>query len=141
MTSRGYATDLIESICELITVCGHLREMLDGEEDVKEIYIKALKYRRGQMERLLDLAEVPNPKYHCVVKHLLGSWWRSVEVWEATGEDKDYEMAKRIGDLAASALSQYLGMEFESCSRCLFDLLTVKQLEGDFDKIEAKGEK
>jgi len=128
MTSRGYATDLIESICELIAACGHLRELQDGEEDVREIYQKALQLRRKQMEQLLDLAEAPNPKYHCAVKHFLGSWWRSVEVYEATLKEEDYQLAKEAGDLAAMALSKYLGMEFETCSRCLFDKMLVKQL-------------
>lgn len=128
MTSRGYATDLIESISELITTCGHLRELMDSGEDVREIYQKTLQLRRKQMESLLDLAESPDPRYHCIVKHALGAWWRSIEVYEATGKDKDYQLAKEAGDLAASALSKYLGMEFETCSRCLFDKLLVKQL-------------
>lgn len=137
MTSRGFETDRIESICELICAGSHLRELLDGEEDfdkVKSMYLESLKLRREQMKELLNGAESPNPKYHCITKHLLGAWWRSIEIFEATGEQEDYEFAKRVGNLAASALSQYLGMEFENCSRCLFDQLLVKQ----FDKIKAK---
>ena len=130
MTSRGYVTDLIESIAELVCTCGHIRELLDGEEDAEllELYKRTLKLRREQMEKLLELAEKPDPRYHCIVKHTLGAWWRAIEIYEATGKDEDFQMAKDCGGVAASALSKYLGMEFESCSRCLFDRLLVRQL-------------
>lgn len=130
MTSRGFETDRIEAICELICATGHIREMLDDEnENLSEIYKQTLELRREEMNRLLEGAENPNPKYWCLVKHLLGAWWRQVEVYEASLSEDDYELAKRLGNLAASALSQYLGMEFENCSRCFFDKILVKQYE------------
>lgn len=133
MTSRGYLTDLIESICEQIALSSHLREMMDGGEDVGKEYRLSLDLRRKGMEELLYLAENPNPKYHCVVKHSLGAWWRAVEVWEASGKEKDYEYAKELGDLAAIFLGRYLGWveneEPVSCLRCLFDLALVKEYD------------
>lgn len=136
MSSRGYEVDLIESICENIALAGHLEE-ISKEEDgpVKEILEKALTLRREQMSRLLEMADNPNPKYHCAVKHSLGAWWRQQEVYEATLDDKDYELAKELGDLSAMCLSKYLGMEFEICQRCLFDRMLVKQVENEHSAI------
>ena len=81
------------------------------------------------MSRLLEMADNPNPKFHCIVKHSLGAWWRQQEVYEATLNDKDYELAKELGDLSAMCLSAYLGLEFETCQRCLFDRMLVRQVE------------
>ena len=132
MSSRGYEVDLIESICEGIALAGHLEEISkdsDADETLKEILKKALTLRRKQMSRLLEMAEIPNPKFHCAVKHALGAWWRQQEVYEATLDENDYELAKELGDLSAMCLSQYLGLEFETCQRCLFDRMLVEQVE------------
>lgn len=133
MTNRGYLTDLIESICEQIALSSHLREMMDDGESVEELYKKSLVLRRKGMESLLYLTENPNPKYHCATKHSLGAWWRAVEVYEASGDEKDYEYAKELGNLAAECLSGYLGWHEDgkpaNCLRCLFDLAMVKQYE------------
>lgn len=129
MTSRGYETDRIEAICELISATGHIREMVDEDENLKQIYKQTLALRREEMNYLLDESENPNPKYWCLVKHLLGAWWRQVEIYEATLKEEDLDLAKRLGDLSAEALSQFLGMEFETCQRCFFDRLMVKEHE------------
>lgn len=136
MSSRGYEVDLIESICENIALAGHLEEISkDEDESAKEILKKALTLRREQMSRLLEMADMPNPKYHCAVKHTLGAWWRQQEVYEATLEDEDYRLAQELGDLSAMCLSKYLGMEFEVCQRCLFDRMLVKQVEKEHSAI------
>lgn len=132
MSSRGYEVDLIESICENIALAGHLEEIgkdADADDTLKEILKKALTLRREQMSRLLEMADMPNPKYHCAVKHALGAWWRQQEVYEATLDDEDYRLARELGDLSAMCLSKYLGMEFEVCQRCLFDRMLVNQVE------------
>ena len=142
MSSRGYEVDLIESICENIALAGHLEEISkDEDESAKEILKKALTLRREQMSRLLEMADNPNPKYHCVVKHALGAWWRQQEVYEATLDDKDYELAKKLGDLSAMCLSQYLGLEFETCQRCLFDRMLVQQVEKERSAIIKQNDK
>lgn len=144
MSSRGYEVDLIESICENIALAGHLEEISkDDDESAKEILKKALTLRREQMSRLLEMADMPNPKYHCAVKHALGAWWRQQEVYEATLDDEDYRLARELGDLSAMCLSKYLGMEFEVCQRCLFDRMLVKQVEkehSDILKLNDKGD-
>lgn len=131
MSSRGYETDLIESICECIALSSHIEEVLKDEnnDDVKEMLKSSLGLRRKQMSRLLEMADNPNPKFHCIVKHSLGAWWRQMEVWEATLDEEDYILAKELGDLSAMCLSKYLGLEFETCQRCLYDSLMTKEYE------------
>lgn len=131
MSSRGYETDLIESICESIALTSHLEEVLTEENDkeVLRMLETSLTLRRKQMSRLLEMADNPNPKFHCIVKHSLGAWWRQIEVWEATLNKNDYELARELGDLSAMCLSKYLGMKFEVCQRCLWDTMLVKQVE------------
>ena len=135
MSSRGYLVDLIESIGEKINLCSHINEQLRGCEDeqekaeLKEILKQALLLRRQEMSRLLEDAEHPNPLYHCSVKHALGSFLKDVEVYEATLNEKDLEMATQSANLFAMVLSKYLGMEFEKCARCVFDRLLVEQVE------------
>lgn len=142
MSSRGYEVDLIESVCENIALAGHLEEISkDEDESAREILKKALTLRREQMSRLLEMADNPNPKYHCAVKHALGAWWRQQEVYEATLDDKDYELAKELGDLSAMCLSQYLGLEFETCQRCLFDRMLVQQVEKERSAIIKQNDK
>ena len=128
MSSRGYEVDLIESICDNIALSGHLEELLREEpgENTHKILEASLTTRREQMSRLLEMADKPNPKLHCCVKHALGAWWKHQEVYEATLDEKDYLLAKRLGDIAAMCLSQYLGLEFETCQRCLYDSLLTK---------------
>ena len=80
------------------------------------------------MSRLLDEAENGNPYYWCDFKHALGSWVRATEVYEATLEERDFEIMKKSADLFAMAASIYLGMEFEVCAACLADAMLTKQL-------------
>lgn len=143
MSSRGYEVDLIESICENIALAGHLEEVLKDENDNSDIEILklALSSRRKQMSRLLEMADNPNPKYHCIVKHALGAWWRQQEVYEATMDEKDYDLAKSLADLTAMCLSKYLGLEFETCQRCLFDRMLVAQVEKERSDILKSNDK
>lgn len=135
MTSRGYATDLIESIGEDIALTSHIEEKLRTSEDEKEIgnlkkmLQKVLALRREKMECLLEQGGNPNPLYWCIAKHAIGSFWRQMEVWENTQEDSDLERLKKNGELLAMALSLFLGMEFKVCERCLHDLWLSKEIE------------
>lgn len=134
MTSRSYLWDLIESIGEDIALTSHLEEKLRASEDQAEIdnlklmLERTLTLRREKMSALLEQGENPNPMYHCVAKHALGSFWRQMEVWEATLSEEDLTRLKENGKILAMALSLYLGLEFQTCERCLGDLLLVKQL-------------
>lgn len=135
MSSRGYLVDLIESIGEKICLASHVEEQLRACEDenekteLEQILQKTLYLRRKQMSDLLEQGENPNPKYHCAFKHALGSFCRDIEVYEATYNEKDLERCIESADLFAMVCSKYLGMKFETCSRCLWDSMLVKQVE------------
>ena len=77
MSSRGYLTDMMESIAEKIALTSHIEEKIRGSEDEEEIQRlktlldKTLTLRRKQMSRLLSKAENPNPFFWCQFKHAL----------------------------------------------------------------------
>ena len=135
MSSRGYLTDMMESIAEKIALASHIEEKLRGTEDAEEEanlkteLERVLQLRRHQMSRLLAKSDNPNPLYWCQFKHALGSFIRDCEVYEATKEEEDLKIAKESSDILAMCTSQFLGMEFENCARCLADKLLVKQVE------------
>ena len=135
MSSRGYLTDLIESIGEKIALTSHIEEKLrasENEEEAKhltQMLEKTLDLRRRQMSRLLEKAENPNPLYWCQFKHALGSFIRDCEVYEATKDETDFLLAKESADILAMNISLFLGMGFQTCARCLADKLLVKQVE------------
>ena len=149
MSSRGYLVDMMESIGEKICLTSHLEEQIRGSDDdnevleLKKILDKTLELRRQEMSDLLDKAENPNPKYHCAFKHALGSFMRDVEVFEATGDGRDARRTIESADLLAMVMSKYLGMEFETCARCLWDRMLVEQVEkerSDILKANDKGD-
>jgi len=147
MSSRGYLVDLIESIGEKICLSSHIEEKLrasdndDEKAQLEQMLDAVLKQRREQMSLLLENAECPDPTYHCIVKHAIGSWWRDIEVWEASNDNRDLEKTIQSADLLAMCLSKYLGMEFEVCSRCLWDRMLVKQVENERSDILKTNEK
>ena len=131
MSSRGYLWDMIESIGEKINLCSHLNEQIRASEnetekqELKQALEKALYLRRKQMSDLLSRVDNPNPLYHCSFKHALGSFLKDVEVWEATLKEEDFENMKESSDLFAMVCSKYVGMDFETCARCLADKFLV----------------
>lgn len=137
MTSRGYLTDLIESIGEDIALTSHIEESLrasDDEEEInnlKTILEATLTLRRQKMARLLSLGENGNPLKWCAFKHSLGGFVRATEVYEATHSEEDFEIMKNSANLLAMNTSLFLGMEFETCARCLADSMLTKQLSNE----------
>lgn len=142
MSSRGYLWDLIESIAEDIALASHIEEKLvasENEQEVENLKLmlkEVLSLRREKMSYLLSQGEKPNPMYWCLAKHSIGSYWRQMEVWEASQEEEDLTKLKKNGEILAMALSLYLGLEFQTCQRCVGDLLMVKQHK--LDKIKEK---
>lgn len=137
MSSRGYLVDLIESIGEKICLTSHIEEQLraENDNDLKVMLEKVLALRREEMSDLLSKAENPDPRYHCQFKHALGSFMRDVEVYEATMDEKDLQRTIESADLLAMVTSKYLGMEFETCARCLWDRMLVQQVEKEHSAI------
>lgn len=146
MSSRGYLVDMIDSIGEKTALASHVREKILSGIDVennKVMLKKVLEVRRKQMSRLLDEAEKANPHYWCDFKHSVKSWTQDAEVYEATLSEKDLEILNSSSEILAMGISNFLGMEFETCASCVFDRLLVKQYEKSHSAIlkENKGDK
>ena len=147
MSSRGYLTDMIESIGEKIALASHIEEKIRAIDDEQEkknlekVLWQVIDLRREQMNQLLMEAENPNPTYWCQFKHSVGSFIRDVELYEATKSDESFSIMKKSADILAMNTSLFLGMEFEVCARCLADKLLVKQVEKEHSDILKSNEK
>ena len=125
MTARAYAVDLIQSIGEKAALTSHLEEHLINGMDVSKILVEVLNLRRKQMKDLMELAEKPNPKYWCDFKHAVKAFTLDTEVYEAEQNETNLENMKRSADILAGVTSLFLGLEFASCARCLYDQLLI----------------
>lgn len=129
MSSRAYLVDLIHSIGEKTALEDHLIEKLPDHPELKDIIKKVADLRRSQMNQLLASGEKPNPDWWCAFKHAVKAWTLDCEVYEATLDKESYENMINSAEELAVMTSLFLGMEFETCARCLYDKLLVKQLE------------
>ena len=129
MSSRAYLVDLIHSIGEKTALEDHLIEKLPDHPVLKDIIKKVADLRRSQMNQLLASGEKPNPDWWCAFKHAVKAWTLDCEVYEATLDKESYENMINSAEELAVMTSLFLGMEFETCARCLYDKLLVKQLE------------
>ena len=125
MTARAYAVDLIQSIGEKAALTSHLEEHLIDGMDVSKVLAEVLSLRRKQMKDLMELAEKPNPKYWCDFKHAVKAFTLDTEVYEAEQNETNLENMKRSADILAGVTSLFLGLEFASCDRCLYDQLLI----------------
>ena len=125
MTARAHAVDLIQSIGEKAALTSHLEEHLIDGMDVSKILVEVLNLRRKQMKDLMELAEKPNPKYWCDFKHAVKAFTLDTEVYEAEQNETNLENMKRSADILAGVTSLFLGLEFASCARCLYDQLLI----------------
>lgn len=129
MSSRAYLVDLIHSIGEKTALEDHLIEKLPDHPELKELIKKVADLRRSQMNQLLASGEKPNPDWWCAFKHAVKAWTLDCEVYEATLDKESYDNMIKSSNHLAEITSLFLGMEFETCARCLYDKLLVKQLE------------
>lgn len=129
MSSRAYLVDLIHSIGEKTALEDHLIEKLPDHPELKELIKKIADLRRSQMNQLLASGEKPNPDWWCAFKHAVKAWTLDCEVYEATLDKESYDNMVKSSNHLAEMTSLFLGMEFETCARCLYDKLLVKQLE------------
>lgn len=129
MSSRAYLVDLIHSIGEKTALEDHLIEKLPDHPELKDTIKKVADLRRSQMNQLLASGEKPNPDWWCAFKHAVKAWTLDCEVYEATLDKESYENMINSSEELAIMTSLFLGMEFETCARCLYDKLLVKQLE------------
>lgn len=129
MSSRAYLVDLIHSIGEKTALEDHLMEKLPDHPELKDTIKKVADLRRSQMNQLLASGEKPNPDWWCAFKHAVKAWTLDCEVYEATLDKESYDNMVNSSEVLAEMTSLFLGMEFETCARCLYDKLLVKQLE------------
>lgn len=134
MSSRAWAIDEIHSIGEKTALCDHLEELIDDYPDVGEVLQNVLNLRRKQMQHIADQNENSNPKFWCAFKHAVKAFTLDSEVYEATLDDVAKQNMVESGDILASLISLFLGMDFETCARCVYDRLLLKQVqEGDYE--------
>ena len=129
MSSRAYLVDLIHSIGEKTALEDHLIEKQPDHPELNELIEKVADLRRSQMHQLLASGEKPNPDWWCAFKHAVKAWTLDCEVYEATLDKESYDNMVKSSNHLAEMTSLFLGMEFETCARCLYDKLLVKQLE------------
>lgn len=131
MSSRAWVVDLIHSIGEKTALVDHLEEKLDTDkpEHLQELISEVLNLRREQMSLLLENGEKPDPTYWCDFKHAVKSYTHDAEVYEANLNERTRQNMIASSRILAGATSLFLGMEFETCARCLYDQMLVKQVE------------
>ena len=134
MSSRAWVVDEIHSIGEKTALCDHLEELIDDCPDVGEVLQNVLNLRRKQMQHIADQNENSNPKFWCAFKHAVKAFTLDSEVYEATLDDVAKQNMIESGDILASLISLFLGMDFETCARCVYDRLLLKQVqEGNYE--------
>lgn len=131
MSSRAWVVDLIHAIGEKTALVDHLEEKIgtDKSDKVEQLIAEALTLRRKQMDLLLRNSEHPDPTWWCDFKHAVKSWTHDVEVYEANLNEETRGIMIKSSEILASVTSLFLGMEFETCARCLYDKMLVKQVK------------
>ncbi len=137
-TSRGWIFDLVNGIANDLATTNHLHENLydayskvkEGEEGAmdefnqyKKLLLMALENRRSKMRILKETTDDFNDKLWCPLKHTIESYMEAMEVWQATQTAETLVSLHDSTSLLAGVLSMALGMELESCARCLNDIL------------------
>lgn len=134
MSSRAWVVDEIHSIGEKTALCDHLEELIDEYPEAGEVLQNVLNLRRKQMQHIAEQNENSNPKFWCAFKHAVKSFTLDSEVYEATLDDTAKQNMIESGDVLASLISLFLGMDFETCARCVYDRLLLKQVqEGNYE--------
>lgn len=129
MSSRAWMVDEIHSIGEKTALCDHLEEVIDEFPEAQEVLQGLLKLRRKQMQHLSDQTENSNPKFWCAFKHAVKAFTLDSEVYEAMMDEETKQNMIESGDILASLISLFLGMDFETCARCVYDRLLLNQVQ------------
>ena len=129
MSSRAWMVDEIHSIGEKTALCDHLEEVIDEFPEAQEVLQGLLKLRRKQMQHLADQTENSNPKFWCAFKHAVKAFTLDSEVYEAVMDEETKQNMIESGDILASLISLFLGMDFETCARCVYDRLLLNQVQ------------
>lgn len=129
MSSRAWMVDEIHSVGEKTALCDHLEELIDDYPEVGEVLQNVLNLRRKQMQHIADQNENSNPKFWCAFKHAVKAFTLDSEVYEAVMDEETKQNMIESGDILASLISLFLGMDFETCARCIYDRLLLNQVQ------------
>lgn len=129
MSSRAWMVDEIHSIGEKTALADHLEEVIEEFPETQEVLQRLLKLRRKQMQHLADQTENSNPKFWCAFKHAVKAFTLDSEVYEAVMDEETKQNMIESGDILASLISLFLGMDFETCARCVYDRLLLNQVQ------------
>ena len=136
MSSRAWVLDLVRVITQNEAIADHNKELIEDEnlddelkEKIRQLDKMTVDLRREEQSYLLEQGERPNPLVWCLVKHSSDAYGHSVEVYEANPCEKTEGLMKKQSAIFAGYLSIFLGMEFQTCQRCLDDALIVQQVE------------
>lgn len=129
MSSRAWMVDEIHSVGEKTALCDHLEELIDDYPEVGEVLQNVLNLRRKQMQHIADQNENSNPKFWCAFKHAVKAFTLDSEVYEAVMDEETKQNMIESGDILASLISLFLGMDFETCARCVYDRLLLNQVQ------------
>lgn len=134
MSSRAWTLDLLRGITQNEAIADHNKELiedenLDGElkNKIRQLDKMTVALRREEQSYLLEQGENPNPLVWCLVKHSSDAYGHLVEVYEANPCEKAEELMKKQSAILAGYLSIFLGVEFQTCQRCLDDQLLIKE--------------
>lgn len=137
-SSRGWLFDLVNGIANDLATTNHLHEAyygaykdtLDEIEgsakrliNYKKLLLMSVDNRRDKMRTLIEQADDYDDKMWCPLKHSIESYMEAMEVWQAFESEDTFKQMVKSTELMAGILSLALGMELETCARCLSDSL------------------
>ena len=132
MSSRAWILDLTRIMIQNEAMADHNKELIEDEnmgdelkDKIRELDKQVVNLRREGQSYLLEQGENPNPLIWCLVKHSSDAYGHSVEVYEANPCEKTEYLMKMQSNIFAGYLSLFLGVEFQTCQRCLDDRLMI----------------
>lgn len=136
MSSRAWVLDLTRIMIQNEAIADHNKELIEDKslneefkDKIRELDEMVVELRRTEQSYLLEQGENPNPLVWCLVKHSSDAYGHSVEVYEANPCKETEDLMKKQSAIFAGYLSLFLGVEFQTCQRCLADRLAVKEYE------------
>lgn len=132
--NRGWLVDLIHSIGEKLALCDHLAEEIDNPL-IQSLYLEIVEERRNEMHLLATSVPNCHPEYWCAFKHALKAWVLAIECYDAMPNDQTLTVARQSSNILAGVMSLFLGLEFGTCARCIYDqLLTLPDAQNKTKK-------
>lgn len=137
-STRGWIFDLVNGIANDLAITNHLHEAfyaatkdfydeVDGAsqkmEDYRSLLLLTLKNRRSKMKTLIAQADEYDKRMWCPLKHAIESYMEAMEVWQAHETPETFQQMIDSTEVMSGILSVTLGLDLETCARCLSDFL------------------